>query len=103
METERDSGVVDSGSLRPKGFFGAGAAILAVGIFLWQATDGWFEVAFGELALLFWAGIALWLVASALAVRARQHWWVITTAPFALYPLAAVALLIAACSQGNCL
>jgi hypothetical protein len=85
--------------------YGPVAATLAVSLFLWQATrpDGWLEAAFGALALLFWTGIGFWLLAGIFALRERQHWWVIVTAPFALYPVAMAALLYVACLQGNCI
>ena len=86
-------------------FVGPVAATFAVGIFLWQATrtGGWLEAAFGGLAVFFWMAVALWLITSIIAVRARRHWWVIATAPFALYPIIAVVLLASECAQGNCL
>jgi hypothetical protein len=91
--------------LRVSQFYGHIAASLAIAISLWQATrdGGWLEAAFGGLATPFWIAVALWIAASWLAVRKRQHWWVILTAPFAIYPIAMAALLSAACLRGNCI
>ena len=105
MDTQREADKADKVWCSMKEALGPVAATLAVALFLWQATrpDGWLEAAFGGLAVLFWAGAAFWLVTSILAIRARQHWWVIATAPFALYPISMVAILLAACVGGNCL
>lgn len=105
METQREASRANKDWRSLKEAFGPVAATLAVGLFLWQAKrpDGWLEAAFGGLAVLFWVGAALWLVSSILAIQARHHWWVIATAPFALYPISMVAILLAACTGGNCL
>lgn len=81
------------------------AATLAVALFLWTVSRrrGALEALFGELAPAFWIGVSLWMAASLLAVRSRQHWWVIATAPFPLYPIGMAALLVAACFGGDCL
>jgi hypothetical protein len=86
-------------------YFGHLSAILAVGIFLWQATldGGWLRATFGGPSTFFWLLIGIWLTLSIMAMRRRQHWWVIFTAPFAIYPVFMAALLFAACTQGNCI
>lgn len=91
--------------VRLSDFYGHISASIAVGLFLWQATrtGGWFEAAFGGSANLFWVAVAVWLITSVLSVRKRQYWWVIVTAPFAIYPIAMVAVLAGACARGNCL
>ena len=63
---------------------------------------GMIEFALSSYALVFWTGFVVWLVAVGLSLRKRQ-WWALLTAPFALYPLGISLLLLAACSQGNCL
>jgi hypothetical protein len=100
---EGSDGTTETHRLRD--FLGHFSAILAVGIFLWQANleDGWLEAAFGPPSTVFWLLIAAWLSVSILALRRRQHWWVVATAPFAIYPIFMAAILFGACVQGNCI
>lgn len=102
---EAESGPDAERGLGARDLAGPAAASLAVALFLWASSrpGGASGAPFGELAALFWTGAALWLAASLLAVRARQHWWVIATAPFPLYPISMAALLAAACFGGDCL
>ena len=103
MESSTDA--AEEGTFRVSDYLGQLSAILAVGIFLWQAglDDGWLEAAFGRPATFFWLLIAVWFTVSILAIRRRQHWWVIPTAPFAIYPVFMAGILTTACMQGNCL
>lgn len=96
---------LDDDRVRLRDSYGPVTATLAVSLFLWQATrpSGWLGAAFGQLSLLFWIGAALWLLCGIYALRERQHWWVIATAPFALYPVAMAAILFGACLRGNCI
>jgi hypothetical protein len=99
VKADRDSSAADTERLRPGDFYGHAAATVAVALFLWTRMDP--HAAYREMAALFWGGLGLWLVAGTLAIRARQHWWVIATLPFALYALTSLALL-AACLLGDC-
>jgi hypothetical protein len=97
----------DEIEVRPKvkDYFGMASAVLAVGLFLWQATrqGGWLEATYGGLASAFWALIAVWFGLTILAIRNRQHRWVIVTAPFACYPVVMALGLALACRSGNCI
>ena len=86
-------------------WYGAAAATLAVALFLWQGTRdrGWLEATAGPFATYFWIGVFAWAVLAFLAIREKQHWWVLATAPFALWPVVAFGILQAACARGNCL
>jgi len=92
-------------SPKVKDYFGMASAVLAVGLFLWQATrpGRWLEATYGDLAPVFWTLIAIWFGVSVLAIRNRQHWWVILTAPFACYPVVMAVGLALACRSGNCI
>ena len=86
-------------------WLGLASVTIAASLFLGQAMvdGGWLEAFFGRLAVLFWAGEAVWLVVTILAVRKRRAWWALLASPLALYPLVMAGALLAACSQGNCL
>ena len=79
------------------------ALAIPIAILIGQSflTHGWFELAFGPLAYVFWSAIATWIVALVISLRRRQ-WWALLGAPFALYPVAMSALILVACFQGNC-
>ena len=93
------------GRIRPGALFGPASAILATALFIWPAThpDTWLGVAFGSGSSIFWLGSLLWIVITIVAIRRRQHWWVIPTAPFALWPLVISVLFYAECMRGNCI
>ena len=58
---------------------------------------------FGRYALLFWGAILLWFVLAVLALRRRQIWWVLFTAPIIFLPLFMAGSLALACMRDNCL
>ena len=90
---------------RIAGIVGPASAVVAVSLFLWQASlaDGWLEATPGAASPFFWAGFGAWIAFAAAAVRGKQLWWAIAGAPFALYPVVMFALLLAECAAGNCL
>jgi len=103
-DSDIDSDEHEAGA-KTKDYFGMASAALAAGLFLWQASrqGGWLEATYGGLAPVFWALIAIWFGVSVLAIRNRQHWWVIPTAPFACYPVLMALGLALACRSGNCI
>jgi hypothetical protein len=94
-----------AGAGRLSRFYGPVAALSAVAIVLMQITRpyGGTEAAFGSLAPLFWIAALVWLIAAGLAIRVRQHWWALASAPFVLYPVTMAGLLLAACLGGSCI
>ena len=87
-------------------FTGALAVWVAVALLaLLQALQGFdgLEVSFGRLMIVYWLGLAAWLVCLIHALWTARLWWLLLTAPIALYPVAIPTLLLAACMQGNCI
>ncbi|WP_315761022.1 hypothetical protein [Sphingomonas sp. Y38-1Y] len=68
-----------------------------------QLEHGWLELAFGGWAWLVWVAVAVWVACTVLAIRRHNAWWLLATAPFALYPVAVAGVILAACATGNCL
>jgi hypothetical protein len=75
---------------------------IAVALLIWQAfaTYGWLEVAFYPLS---WILAVASLVCTLLMVVRKRRWWLLLTAPVALYPLFLMFKIAGACSRGSCL
>jgi hypothetical protein len=80
----------------------ASAVGLALAMLFWQLQleYGWLEMATNW---LFWVGSIVWGYLVFLGIKRWRHWWLLLTAPIVFYPIGLFAVLIAACSQGNCL
>lgn len=75
---------------------------IAVALLIWQAFApyGWLEVAFHPLS---WILAVASLVCTLLMVVRKRRWWLLLTAPVALYPLFLMFKIAGACSKGSCL
>lgn len=83
----------------------ATAVVIAVALPGWQMVTeyGWFGVAFGDFAAVFWAVILVWVLCVVCVLRWQRRWWILITAPVVLYPVVMSGFLLGACAVGNCL
>ena len=79
--------------------------LIATALPLWQIQleYGWVQMAFGRFAWLYWTLTLIWTVLVAAAIRGYRWWWLLITAPFVLFPIFMVGVVLVACSGGNCI
>lgn len=79
--------------------------IIAIALPIWQMQleYGWVQMAFGRFAWLFWALALLWVVLVTVAIRRHRWWWLLITAPFVLFPVFMLGVVLVACAPGNCI